>query len=90
MFWDYIKEVHSRCDNVINEQCSKLGHKEVEGLSWTKTTDCVKSSFSTPDESKWHEPTTTNHLIESDIEYWADYGTSLFPSIVINNQTFRG
>jgi hypothetical protein len=33
---------------------------------------------------------TTNSLIDNDIEYWADYGTSLFPSIVINNSTYRG
>jgi len=90
MFWDYIKEVHSRCDNTINKQCSKIGHKEVDGLSWQKTQDCVTNSFSTPDESKWHESTTTNSLIEKDIEYWAQYGTSLFPSVVINNSTYRG
>jgi hypothetical protein len=90
MFWDYIYEVHSRCDNVLNMQCSKMGHKEVEGLDWETTIKCVKSSFSTPDESKWHEITTSNTFIDQDIEYWADYGTNLFPSIVINNSTFRG
>jgi hypothetical protein len=29
-------------------------------------------------------------LIDNDFKYWAKYGTSLFPSIVINNQTYRG
>jgi hypothetical protein len=29
-------------------------------------------------------------MIDRDIEYWAKYGTNLFPSIVINNSTFRG
>jgi hypothetical protein len=42
MFWDYINEVHSRCDNVLNMQCSKMGHREVEGLDWETTIKCVK------------------------------------------------
>jgi len=29
-------------------------------------------------------------MIDKDIEYWAKYGSNLFPSIVINNSTFRG
>jgi hypothetical protein len=29
-------------------------------------------------------------MIDKDIAYWAEYGTSLFPSVVINNSTFRG
>jgi hypothetical protein len=29
-------------------------------------------------------------LIEEEIEYHSNYGTTLFPSIVINNQTYRG
>ena len=29
-------------------------------------------------------------MIDSDIEYWDKYGSSLFPSIVINNSTYRG
>ena len=90
LFWDYIKTVHSRCDSVINEQCSMNAHKEVKPLNWMETMQCVTDSFSTPDKSKWHDPTTTNSVIDRDIEYWGKYGTNLFPSIVINNSTFRG
>ena len=32
----------------------------------------------------------TNSLLDSEMSYYNDYGTVLFPSIVINNQTFRG
>ena len=32
----------------------------------------------------------TNTFIDQDVEYWAKYGSSLFPSVVINNSTFRG
>jgi len=29
-------------------------------------------------------------MIDNDIKYWSKFGSSLFPSVVINNQTFRG
>ena len=29
-------------------------------------------------------------MIDSDVEYWGKYGSNLFPSIVINNSTYRG
>jgi cbb3-type cytochrome oxidase subunit 3 len=32
----------------------------------------------------------SNRLLDSEMAYYKDYGTVLFPSIVINNQTFRG
>lgn len=50
----------------------------------------MEASFSTQDKSKWDDLSTTNSLIDRDIEYWSKYGTSLFPSIVINNSTYRG
>jgi hypothetical protein len=31
-----------------------------------------------------------NTLIDEDIDYWMKYGSGLFPSIVINNSTYRG
>ena len=29
-------------------------------------------------------------MIDKDLKYWGKYGSNLFPSVVINNQTFRG
>jgi hypothetical protein len=29
-------------------------------------------------------------MIDRDVEYWAKYGSSIYPSIVINNSTYRG
>ena len=29
-------------------------------------------------------------MIDNDVDYWAKYGSNLFPSIVINNSTYRG
>lgn len=70
--------------------CSRYGHKEIKGLDWDKTMQCVQDSFTTPDESQWNSPTVNNTMIDRDIEYWAKYGTALYPAIVINNYTYRG
>lgn len=37
MFWDYVKAVHEECGSVVNEDCSRFGHKEVTGLDWETT-----------------------------------------------------
>jgi len=29
-------------------------------------------------------------MVDEDIEYWMQFGSGLFPSIVINNSTYRG
>lgn len=49
--------------------------------------DCVDNSFSSSDRS---HPSTTNTFIDEEIAYWKQYGSGVFPSIVINNRTYRG
>ena len=88
-FWDYIATVHSECVEGINEDCSRYGHKEAD-LSWDKTQECIYDSWSTPDYESWVNSTATNYMIDNDVRYWAKYGSNLFPSIVINNSTYRG
>ena len=88
-FWDYIKKVHDECEEGINEDCSKYGHKEVD-VDWERTMECVQDSFSTPNKAEWVDKSTKNSFIDTDVEYWAKYGSNLFPSIVINNSTYRG
>jgi len=56
---------------------------------WDENYECVKKSFDAP-EKDWKLHTTNNTFIDKDIKYWSKFGSSLFPSIVINNQTFRG
>lgn len=89
MFWDYIKNIHEECNNNLNEDCSRFAHKEIQ-LEWDSTQKCVKDSFSTSDSSKWGDEGVVNTRIDDDINYWSKYGTSLFPSIIINNSTYRG
>jgi hypothetical protein len=31
-----------------------------------------------------------NYLIDEELDYWKRYGSGLYPSIVINNRTYRG
>jgi len=86
LWWDYIARVHSHCYNVINEDCSKRAFEHLE-ISWEKTQKCIDDSFSSKDRTS---PTTTNKLIDDEIKYWRDYGTNIYPSVVINKKTFRG
>lgn len=45
------------------------------------------NSFSSDD---WSLATTNNTIIDSEIEYWRSYGSGIYPSVVINNRTYRG
>jgi hypothetical protein len=56
-------------------------------LDWTAVNTCVSDSFS---NKKWSSATTTNEMIDEEIAYWKEYGTNIYPSIVINKKTFRG
>ena len=92
MFWDYIKEIHKNCGTELTKECSRNAHNKIKKPkpSWTETQKCVTDSFSLPRPETWTDNTTTNTLIEEDLRYWELYGSNLFPSVVINNVTFRG
>lgn len=81
-----MEEVHKNCFNAINEGCSKNAHIKL-GLDWPTTQSCVSNSFTS---TQWSNPNTNNTLIDEDITYWKKYGSGVFPSIVINNKTYRG
>ena len=85
-WWGYMQFVHQNCYNVINEDCSRRAHDRL-GLDFTETNRCVKSSFSSND---WGNAKTTNYIIDEEIEYWKTYGSGIYPSLVINNRTYRG
>lgn len=86
LWWDYMTYVHQNCYNVINEDCSRRGHERL-GLDFQETQRCVKSSFSSSD---WGSNRTSNYIIDEEIEYWKTYGAGIYPSLVINNRTYRG
>jgi len=83
LFWEYIHIIHSECDGIVNEDCSRNALEKVD-RDWDENQRCVKNSFDAPEED-WKLHTTNNSLIDNDIKYWSKFGSSLFPSIVINN-----
>lgn len=85
-WWAYIHEVHASCNSVINMDCSKNAHEKL-GLSYTTTDNCVKNSFTGTD---WQSSNVRNDKIDEEISYWREYGTNIYPSIVINQKTYRG
>lgn len=78
--------VHSQCFNVINEQCSQNAFEHLE-LDWSSNEACVKASFDAEDRTA---ASTNNKLIDEEIKYWREFGTNIYPSVVINKKTFRG
>jgi len=82
-WWKYMKRIHSTCYSVINEQCSERAHEFVD-LDWDTTQQCVKDSFGGKEKEQWKDAETKNKLIDNEISYWKDYGTNIYPSIVIN------
>lgn len=85
-FWDYIKAIRFICSSAVNEDCS------VRGLNFAKINPkvvqkCVADSFTSAD---WQDKSTNNTIIDKEIQYWRDYGTNVFPSVVINKKTYRG
>lgn len=88
LWFDYITQVHSTCYSTINEDCSFNAHKHLD-LDWDATQKCVTDSFSQP-KDQWAASTCTNKIIDSEISYWKEFGTNIYPSIVINKKTYRG
>jgi len=90
LFFRYITTVHDECWSGINEACSQNAHKNLNGLDWDKTMQCVADSFGTNDKSRWTKADTKNKVIDAEIDYWNAHGGNIVPSIVINNATYRG
>ena len=92
-FWDYIKSVHQQCYGSVNEDCSRLAHKD-NGLDFADTQRCVDQSFTNfkggAHDYKVASASFNNTLLDEARAYQAKYQPTTFPGVVINNQTFRG
>jgi hypothetical protein len=99
VWWDYMVELHQRCYTGITVECSRNVMLDLDidydaskkyamntfaksGMNMSKFTDFMANAINHTD--------VVNDLLDSEMAYYKDYGTVLFPSIVINNQTFRG
>ena len=76
--------VHKMCYEEINEECSKLGHKHIN-REYQKTMDCVSKSF-----DGGNMQTDDNKILKAEADGWRSYGSAYWPSIVINDRTYRG
>ena len=85
-WFDYLERVHSTCYNNIDEYCSQNAHEHL-GLDWIKTQTCVENSFTRDD---WSNSNCKNTIIDAEIKMWKEYGTNVYPSLVVNGKTYRG
>lgn len=76
--------VHKMCYEEVTDECSKMGHKQI-GRDYTKTTDCVQKTIEGSSSSD-----DDNTVLRQESEKWKKYGTGYWPSVVINDRTYRG
>ena len=88
LYWSYMKRAHAISSDYINEDTSKAAHKDV-GLDWKKTSQCLLDTCNI-DSLKNLKHTLYNSFLDSERTYWNNYGANFYPSIVINNRTYRG
>lgn len=86
LFWQYIQVVHRHCYKSLNEDCFNAAAYHL-GIPFNVVLDCVRKSFSTED---LNSADNKNSILEAELNYWKKYGVGAYPSVVINNKTFRG
>lgn len=86
VFWDYVRKVHQDCQGYINADCSKQAHSALK-LDYQETMACVNDTFKRGDSNDFKQDNTA---LAEEKQYWNDYGAHFYPSIVINNRTYRG
>ncbi len=79
-----MKYVHRMCYEEVNEDCSRMAHKQFN-LKYEDTEECVKMSFEGSNFQK-----DENTLLKAEAEEWKAYGSAFWPALVINNRTYRG
>ena len=55
-------------------------------LPWEPLKQCVENTF----QDKEHKSTSKNALLEQWAYEWHNLGHQVYPSLIINNKTFRG
>jgi hypothetical protein len=61
-----------------------MGHKNI-GVSFDETIQCVTDSFDGPNQLR-----ADNLVLKGEAEGWKKYGSGYWPSVVINDRTYRG
>jgi hypothetical protein len=86
LFWEYIREAHSLCPGYINSDCSKQAHTKLK-MDYKSIMDCVDETFRRGNSNDYRDENTA---LAREKDYWNQYGAHFYPSIVINNRTYRG
>jgi len=79
-----MKYVHQQCFSYIDELCSKRAHDEIEE-DYEETMKCVDQGFWDKDYN-----TAENSVLKLNAGRWKEYGTLYWPSVTINQVTYRG
>lgn len=77
------------CYGEINENCSKLGHKQI-GRDFETTMGCVSNTFEPMGSAGPNFQKDDNQVLREESIKWKAYGSAYWPSIVINERTYRG
>ena len=89
MWWDYMKYVHQECFEYISPECSQDAHKRI-GEDYERTMKCVNDSFEPSTKSASELWEQDNSILRENAKKWTEYGVLYWPSITINQMTFRG
>lgn len=84
IWWEYVKQAHSKWYKDISEDCSKLIHNDLK-LDYTVTESCVNSSFDNSDHG-----TGDNSVLATEVDAWNAHGSHYIPSVIINSVAYRG
>ena len=83
-WWEYMQYAHRMCYDEITEECSKMGHKQIN-RDYEATIKCVRDSFEGSNFAS-----DDNRVLRESQRQWNNYGSGYWPSVVINNRTYRG
>lgn len=86
LFWDYIKEVSMNCPGSVHADCSTHAHTKLK-MDYEETMGCVRDTFRRGGIDDYK---SENTALADERDYWNQYGAHFYPSIVINNRTYRG
>lgn len=84
MYFEYISRAHEVCGTRLTRECSELVMKNLQ-IDQEIVEKCVLDTFEGGDPS-----VDDNSVLRESAALWNEYGTFLYPAIVINDMTFRG
>lgn len=86
IWWDYVRIMYEMClsDENFTKRCAEKAMEKAK-IDKYAVDDCVTDSFSSSDHSKAY-----NYLLQKEKEALLESGIIFHPSIVINDQVFRG